>query len=114
MLYEVITLPQGGHPIPASQPMISMKMKIISTELVAKEKRPTDIIRIDESTRPITRNFLASDLSESAPMRNLLKAYAMDIADRAIPSSSLVYPRPPFSAGWIIPGIASARFFLTR
>jgi hypothetical protein len=51
-----------------------MKNRVTTTELVAKGNRPTDIIRIEEIINPITRNFRASDLSDRAPIKNLLKA----------------------------------------
>ena len=62
-----------------------------------------------ESTRPTTRNFLASERSEMLPIMNLLNAYAMDTADIAIPIPAL--SRSPFS---IIPGAARERFLRTR
>ena len=72
-----MTLPQGGHPMPESHPMISIRMKIrvtLTTWLAPNGMKPTAIMVRAESTSPTTRNFLASERSDTLPMMNLLNA----------------------------------------
>ena len=104
--------PQGGQPKPLSQPTMSISTKmtaVFTAVLVPNGIRPTDIITRAESTRPTQRNFRASERSETLPITNLLKAYAIDTADIARPT--LPASRMPSA---IISGAASERFLRTR
>ena len=82
---------------------------VLTAVLVPKGMIPTDIITSAESIRPTHRNLRASERSETLPITNLLKAYAMDTADMArptLPASSM--------PSLIMSGAASDRFLRTR
>ena len=104
--------PQGGQPKPLSQPTISIRMKmtvVLTAVLVPKGMSPTDIMVRADRTRPMQRNLRASERSDTLPITNLLKAYAMETADMARPT--LPASRIPSA---IMSGAARERFLRTR
>ena len=69
--------PHGGQPKPLSQPTMSISTKmtaVLRAVLVPKGMSPTLIITRADRIRPTTRNFRASERSETLPITNLLKA----------------------------------------
>ena len=89
---------------------MSVNMMAVFTAVLAPNGiRPVKIIVRAERTRPTQRNFLASDLSETLPIMNFEKAYAMETADIARPAlpASMI-------PSWIISGAAKDRFLRTR
>jgi hypothetical protein len=62
-------------------------MNIVVTLEVAQGAKPKRSITKADSTKPIGRKYREFERSETRPMRNLDRPYAMATADRAVPSS---------------------------
>ena len=66
-----MTRPDGGHPIPWNQPLVSSKTNMTVTELVANGTVPIRIMISAEQNSPSDMKTLALLRSETLPMMNL-------------------------------------------
>ena len=110
----VITLPQGGQPIPLNHPTRKLRIPItsIASALCSAPIHwiGTIIKHIESAVRtsPRGRNTRALERSLTLPIRNLERAYAAALSPSTNPNSLFSNP------SGAIEGIAIERFLRTR
>src|SRR5699024_106624 len=87
-LYQCVnTRPAGGQPIPCTHPFRNNIINIMATVDVKYGMSPIAKLIMAERTKPSVIKIRALLRSETVPITNLLKPYAIEIADNANPSS---------------------------
>src|SRR5262245_10184069 len=65
-----IVLPQGGQPMPCTQPFSVMTMTMTASEAESAVQSPNAAISAEESSRPSGRKYFGLLRSETEPIRN--------------------------------------------